>query len=159
MNLILFPFYSTRFNQTLLDISAPRQHLEELKFGHYIKIPTYVADFTGFAPYAKDLKTNVFKFHKKFSGVAGKLYKMMIQRATKKFQGNEVQNFTTVSIHIRLTDFGQHLKGMFHVTYAPPEYFSRAMQYFTDRYQVYYNIRISCVYLILVFITFGAHLN
>ena len=67
----------------------------------------------------------------------------MIQRATKKFQGNGVQNFTTVSIHIRLTDFGQHLKGMFHVTYAPPEYFSRAMQYFTDRYQVYYHIRIS----------------
>ena len=132
--------HSFRFNQTLLDISAPRQHLDELKFGHYIKLPTYVADFTGFAPYAKDLKAKVFKFHKKLSGVAGKLYKMMIQRATKKLQGNEVQNFTTVSIHIRLTDFGQHLKGMFHVTYAPPEYFSRAMQYFTDRYQVYNNI-------------------
>ena len=66
----------------------------------------------------------------------------MIQRETKKLQGNEVKNFTTVSIHIRLTDFGHHLKDMFHVTYAQPEYFSRAMQYFTDRYQVYRNIRI-----------------
>ena len=129
--------YFYRFNQTLLDLSIPRQHLNALKRGHYIKLPRWVSDFKGFAPFANDLKTNVLKFHKKFAMVAKKLYQMMIQRANKvEIQGNQVQNFTTVSIHIRLTDFGGHLDRLFSVTYATPDYFSRAMQYFADRYEV-----------------------
>ena len=63
---------------------------------------------------------------------------MMVQRAKLEIQGNQVQNFTTVSIHIRLTDFGSHIERLFNVTYATPDYFSSAMQYFTDRYEVFY---------------------
>ena len=61
---------------------------------------------------------------------------MMIDRAKTDITDRKVQNFTTVSMHIRLTDFGDHLKGWWNITYAQPEYFSNAMQYFTDRYQV-----------------------
>ena len=129
-----------------MDVSIPRQHFNELKRGHYIKLPTYVADFKGFAPFAQDLKTKVLTFHKRHRVVAKWLYKTMLERAKKElFQENqEVQNFTTtVSIHIRLTDFGSHLERLFNVTYAPPAYFSSAMQYFTDRYKVfsYYYLR------------------
>ena len=125
-----------RFNNSLLDNSAPRQHLNTLKLGHYIKLPTYVADVKGFSPYLNDLKQNVFKFHKKFSTLSTNLYEKMIQRAKGNFKDKQVQNFTTVSIHIRLTDFGIHLKRNWNVTYATPDYFSTAMKYFTDRYQV-----------------------
>ena len=124
------------FNQTLLDLSAPRQHLNALKRGHYIKLPTYVQDVQGFLPYANDLKTNIFKFHKKFRAVSRRLYKMMIERANTDITDRKVYHFTMVSIHIRLTDFGNHLKGFWNMTYAQPEYFSNAMQYFTERYQV-----------------------
>ena len=61
---------------------------------------------------------------------------MMIQRAKDDISNKNVQNFTTVSIHIRLTDYGNHLNTWWNITYAPPEYFSSAMKYFTDRYQV-----------------------
>lgn len=125
-----------RFNQSLLDISAPRQHLNKLKRGHYIKLPTYVADFKGFVPYLNDLKRNIFKFYNKFSNISTKLYQKMIQRAKGDLDEKQVQNFTTVSIHIRLTDFGNHLKKHWNITYAKEDYFSRAMKYFTDRYKV-----------------------
>ena len=125
-----------RFNNSILDNSAPRQHLNKLKLGHYIKLPTYVADVKGFSPYLNDLKQNVFKFHKKFSTLSTNLYEKMIQRAKGNLKDKQVQNFTTVSIHIRLTDFGIHLKRNWNVTYATTDYFSTAMKYFTDRYQV-----------------------
>ena len=93
-------------------------------------------DVQGFLPYANDLKTNIFKFHKKFRAVSRRLYKMMIERANTDITDRKVQNFTTVSIHIRLTDFENHLKGWWNITNAQPEYFSSAMQYFTEKYQV-----------------------
>jgi hypothetical protein len=125
-----------RFNHSLLDNSAPREHLDKLRLGHYIKLPTYVADVKGFSPYLNDLKQNIFKFHKKFSTVSTKLYQKMIQRAKGDLKEKQVQNFTTVSIHIRLTDFEIHLKRNWNLTHATPDYFLTAMKYFTDRYQV-----------------------
>ena len=71
----------------------------------------------------------------------------MIQSAKNNFSGSQLQNFTTVSIHIRLTDFEGHLKGLWNLTYAPPAYFSNAMQYFTDRYEV---INILLILLLLL---------
>ena len=124
----------------MYDVSAPRQHLDQLKRGHYLKLPTYVADFKGFAPYAHDLRKDIFRFHKKFVSISRKLYQMMIQRAKSDLKNSQIveqQKFTTVSIHIRLTDFENHLNNLFNVTYATTEYFSRAMQFFTDRYKVF----------------------
>ena len=95
-----------------------------------------MADFKGFSPYAGDLKTKIFKFYDRHIVVAKKLYKMMIQSAKSKLQVENEQKFTTVSIHIRLTDFGSHLERLFNLTLASPDYFTRAMQYFTDKYEV-----------------------
>ena len=128
-----------RFNQTLLDVSAPpRQHLDALKRGHYIKLPTYIADFTGFVKYANDLKTKIFNFHKKWEVIARKLFDIMITSAKKNSERSQVQEkpFITVSIHIRLTDFEGHLKQWWNVSLATKEYFTSAMQYFEDRYEV-----------------------
>jgi len=128
----------TTFNQTLLDVSAPpRQHLDALKRGHYIKLPTYIADFRGFIKYANDLKTDVFKFHKKWQSIARKLFDMMITSAKNNSKGSQVQEkpFITVSIHIRLTDFGQHLQRFWNVSLATQDYFTSAMQYFEDKYE------------------------
>ena len=133
-----FPLCS--FNQSLLDLSIPRQHLEALKQGHYIKLPTYVQDVQGFLPYVKDLKTNIFKFNERLNNYSKKLYQKMIEGSTSDVTDRQVHNFTTVSIHIRLTDFGGHLKSLWNITYAQPEYFSNAMRYITERYQV--SIRI-----------------
>ena len=93
-------------------------------------------DVQGFVPYVNDLKTNIFVFHKKFRNYSNKQYQKIIQRAKSDITDGKVHNFTMVSIHIRLTDFGNHLKGFWNMTYAQPEYFSNAMQYFTERYQV-----------------------
>ena len=123
----------------MLDVSAPpRQHLDALKRGHYIKLPTYIADFRGFIKYANDLKTNVFKFHKKWQSIARKLFDMMITSAKNNSKGSQVQEkpFITVSIHIRLTDFGQHLQRFWNVSLATQDYFTSAMQYFEDKYEV-----------------------
>ena len=136
---ILLHFCLSRFNQTLLDVSAPpRQHLDALKRGHYIKLGTYIADFTGFVKYSNDLKTNIFKFHKKWIAIAKKLFDMMITSAKNNSKESEVHNkpFTTVSIHIRLTDFEGHLKQWWNVSLATKDYFTSAMQYFEDRYEV-----------------------
>ena len=123
----------------MLDVSAPpRQHLDALKRGHYIKLPTYIADFRGFIKYTNDLKTNVFKFHKKWQSIARKLFDMMITSAKNNSKESQVQEkpFITVSIHIRLTDFGQHLQRFWNVSLATQDYFTSAMQYFEDKYEV-----------------------
>jgi len=118
--------------------APPRQHLNALKRGHYIKLPTYIADFTGFVKYANDLKTKIFKFHRKWEAIARKLFDIMIASAKKNSKRSQVQEkpFITVSIHIRLTDFEGHLKQWWNVSLASKDYFTSAMQYFEDRYEV-----------------------
>ena len=96
-------------------------------------------DVQGFVPYVNDLKINIFKFHEKLRNYTDNVYQKMIQREKDDITNKNLPNLTTVSIHIRLTDFGSHLKGFWNITYAQPEYFSNAMRYFTERYQV--NIR------------------
>merc|ERR1711994_443042 len=49
--------------------------------------------------------------------------------------GVQEKPFITVSIHIRLTDFGQHLQRFWNVSLATQDYFTSAMEYFEDRYE------------------------
>ena len=62
----------------------------------------------------------------------------MITSAKNKVKGSQVQEkpFITVSIHIRLTDFGEHLHRFWNVSLASKDYFTSAMQYFEDKYEV-----------------------
>ena len=110
--------------------------MDALKLGHYIQLQRYVSDFKGFAPFSRDIVTNAFRFHKKYSQIAKDLHQMMLRRAIKEFELTPTHNLTTVSIHIRLTDFGDHLKRQFDVAYATPDYFSNAMRYFANKYKV-----------------------
>ena len=110
--------------------------MDALTRGHYIQLQRYVSDFKGFAPFSSDIVTNIFRFHKKYSMIAKDIHEMMLRRAIKEFELNQTHNLTTVSIHIRLTDFGGHLENLFNVAYATPDYFSNAMQYFANKYKV-----------------------
>ena len=62
----------------------------------------------------------------------------MITSAKNNSKGSQVQEkpFITVSIHIRLTDFGEHLQRFWNVSLATQDYFTSAMQYFEDKYEV-----------------------
>ena len=103
--------------------------LDKLKNGHYIKAPKYVNDLKGYYPYIQTLKHKVFRFKIKDKNKAIDIL--------SKFN---TKNHTMVSIHIRLTDYEDHLIKLFHTTdNIKSGYFERAMTYFVEKYKVSYK--------------------
>ena len=60
-----------------------------------------------------------------------------IKNTYKDLKRNEsMGDVTIVSIHVRLTDYKRHLKQRFDMEPIPAKWFSTAMNYFSNRYQV-----------------------
>ena len=80
----------------------------------------------GYYPYVKELKENVFKFKAQDKYAAAKVFEKM-----------HPHNHTMVSIHIRMTDYKEHVEKLYNITsYPVGDYLTRAMDYFATKYNV-----------------------
>lgn len=116
-------------------LNDSRNKLIDYQFGSYIKLDPYVNDVQGFFPYIKELKS-IFKFKAKELEMANKIIQT-IENTYKDIKRNQsMGNVTVVSIHIRLTDYKRHLKELFDLEPIPAKWFTTAMNYFNNKYQV-----------------------
>ena len=92
-------------------------------------------DVKGFLPYISDLKS-IFKFQAKDYEIASKTVQAIRNTYIALKRNESVSNVTIISIHIRLTDYKNHLKKLFNLDFIPAKWFTTAMQYFSNRYQV-----------------------
>ena len=116
-------------------LTDSRNSLAEYQFGTYLKLNPSVNDVQGFFPYIKELKS-IFKFRTRDFEMANKIVRT-IENNYKTLKRNEtVNNVTIVSIHVRLTDYKHHLKRHFDLELIPAKWFSTAMNYFRNKYQV-----------------------
>ena len=96
--------------------------LNDLKKHKYLKLSENIDYIKGYYPYVKDLKENVFKFKQQDINAATKIYETM-----------QPQNHTMVSIHIRMTDYKEHVQKLYNINSIPAgDYLTRAMDYFVD---------------------------
>ena len=116
-------------------LSDSRNRLAEYQFDTYLKLDPFVNDVQGFFPYIKELK-NIFKFRTNDLAMASTTIRN-IENNYKELKRNEtVSNVTIVSIYVRLTDYKHHLKLLFDLELIPAKWFTTAMNYFRNKYQV-----------------------
>ena len=100
--------------------------LKSFGHGQYVKLHKYVNDIKGYYPYLKILKKEVLRFRKRD-----------MTNALGIFTKLNPHNHTMVSIHIRLTDYIDHLTKLYQIpTYLSDNYLRNAMEYFVNKYSV-----------------------
>ena len=92
--------------------------------GRYLKFKEWENNMISYVPYIHELKKYIFKFKEEY-----------VSKAINILSNYGYKNYkrTFVSIHARLTDYRSVLNGL------PPineKYFSRAMDYFFEKYSV-----------------------
>ena len=103
-----------------------RLGLDQMKHGKYIKVSKWINDIKGFFPHIKSLRSKIFRFRK-----------WDVWNARKIMSNLNPQNCTMVSIHVRLTDYKEHLHKLYHFKkYIPTDYFKNSMEYFATKYKV-----------------------
>ena len=111
--------FSTPYNDWRLGV-------DQMKTGKYIKVSKWINDIKGFFPHIKTIRNKILRFRKHD-----------VWNAKKIMSTLNPQNYTMVSIHVRLTDYKEHLHKLYHFKqYVPTDYFKNAMAYFTAKYQV-----------------------
>ena len=131
-----FQFFLSRFGEKQLRDS--RDNLLKYQYDHYVKLDAYVNDVQGFFPYIEDLK-NIFKMKTKELEIANKMV-ATIRNTYKVLKRNEnIDKVIVISIHVRLTDYKRHLKDLFDLEPISRKWFTKAMKYFCDKYQVKLN--------------------
>ena len=95
-------------------------------------------DVKGFYPHIKKLKKTFFKFKKRDMIPATEIYAKM-----------KPKNHTMVSIHVRLTDFEEHLKWFGINKPVRKNYIGRAMDYIASKYNVSYALKYFLAWLII----------
>ena len=114
--------FSTPYNDWRLGV-------DQMKTGKYIKVSKWINDIKGFFPHIKTIRNKILRFRKHD-----------VWNAKKIMSTLNPQNYTMVSIHVRLTDYKEHLHKLYHFKqYVPNDYFKNAMAYFTAKYQVSIN--------------------
>ena len=108
----------------------------------YVKLAPYTIDFQGFFPYVRDLNKYIFNFKEDDIKTAKTILQSVknTYRATQKIK--LVENITMISIHIRLTDYENHLKVLYDMELITNEFLTQAMSYFTNKYQVRWQINL-----------------
>jgi len=118
------PYYVWRkycgFNAALSGISwkyTPyndwRLGMDQMKTGKYIKVSKWINDIKGFFPHIKTLRNKILRFRKHD-----------VWNAKKIMSNLNPQNYTMVSIHVRLTDYKPHLQKLYHFKqYIDTDYF------------------------------------
>ena len=117
------------------DLRDRREILEQYTTDSYIKLGPYTVDVQGFFPYINELKS-IFKFKEDDLKTA----KTIIQSVTNTYKATKrlsmEEEVTMVSIHVRLTDFKNHLKSLWNMEFISNEFLTKAMTYYTNKYKV-----------------------
>ena len=92
--------------------------------GQYLQIKPYINHISSYEPYLPELKKHIFRFKTSFLSAA--------KEKLSKY-GYKNKNSIFVSIHVRLTDYHTVLGDLPGIS---KEYFSRAMGYFSQKYEV-----------------------
>ena len=101
-----------------------------------MSLDTYTTDVQGFFPYIEELRTSVFRFKEADIRTATKIFQSLMNtyRQNKRLSKND--NITMISIHVRLRDFGYHLKKLWNMSFISDSFLTKAMEYYTKKYQV-----------------------
>ena len=110
-------------------------------FNTHIKFFNYLNDVKGFHPYTEELKKYIFKFKKThIQSAENHLMKMLNSYKTIDSNYKNIHrlknNHTLVSIHVRLGDYEKHLNKRFGLPIVSDDYFTRAMTFLHEKYQV-----------------------
>ena len=120
--------------------------MNEYRLNKYLRFFEYLNDVKGFYPYVEDLKNDIFRF----KNVHIEKAKQGLFSVIPEYSSNDTNDGiylstedtlnkmkprtrSLVSIHIRLTDYGKHLKKMFQLPLVNSTYFTKAMSYLTQR--------------------------
>ena len=117
------------------DLRDTRETLEQYTTDSYIKLGAYTVDVQGFFPYLNELKS-IFKFKEEDLKTAKTIIQSVSNtyKATKRLSMED--EVTMVSIHVRLTDFKNHLKSLWNMEFISNEFLTKAMTYYTNKYKV-----------------------
>ena len=117
------------------DLRDRRKILEQYTTDSYIKLGPYTVDVQGFYPYINELKS-IFKFKEDDLKTAKTIVQSISNtyKATKRLSMED--EVTMVSIHVRLTDFKDHLKSLWNMEFISNEFLTKAMTYYTNKYKV-----------------------
>ena len=132
-----FSLFLTVFICSISDhqLRDSRDNLAEYQFNHYIKLESYTNDVQGFFPYIRDIK-RIFKFRKYDLDIANKMVESIKNAYNGLKRNKTTDDVTVVSIHVRLTDYKRHLKLLFNLEPIKSTWFTIAMEYFSNKYQV-----------------------
>ena len=108
-----------------------RPLLNKHRFNHYLWFNNSLNDLRGFSPYVNELKNHVFRFKRGYITDAQRRLGNVLSVDTSNSDHNGTAR-TIVSIHLRLGDYGNHLKRRFGLPVVPDNYFTRAMQFITE---------------------------
>jgi len=63
---------------------------------------------------------------------------LRLKNIGRNFTGgsDNLDNITFVSIHVRRTDYAHHMSVLYNMTYVEDSYFSHAIQYFKNKFDV-----------------------
>ena len=131
-SMLYFMYFSISDEQ----LSNSRNQLKNLAFNSYVKLEPYANDVQGFFQYVGELRKSIFVFKKEDMKMAHTILQVVknTYRATKNH--NIAGNITMVSIHVRLTDYHNHLRVHYNAKYMSNEFLTQAMSYFTNKYKV-----------------------
>ena len=117
------------------DLRDRREILKQYTTDSYIKLGPYTVDVQGFYPYINELKS-IFKFKEDDLKTAKTIVQSISNtyKATKRLSMED--EVTMVSIHVRLTDFKDHLKSLWNMEFISNEFLTKAMTYYTNKYKV-----------------------
>ena len=106
------------------DLRDRRVMLEQYKTDSYIKLGPYTVDVQGFFPYINELKS-IFKFKEDHLKTAKTIIQSVSNtyKATKRLAMED--EVTMVSIHVRLTDFKNHLKSLWNMEFISNEFLTK----------------------------------
>ena len=116
-----------------------RSLVSNYKEGKHLKFYLYLNDVKGFYPYIQEIKTHLLRFKSSHKQKAEKILSSLPHDIidTSSMDVNESspeqKKLKIVSIHIRLGDYGPHLKGLFDLELVDTTYFTRAMSYVVER--------------------------
>ena len=117
-----------------------RALLNDYRLNKYLRFHDWINDVKGFYPYIHELKKYVFRFKnmhienakKCLSSLAGNISGFSL---TTHIRLNKSKR-KLVSIHIRLGDYGSYLEAGFQLPTVNSTYFTRAMDYLCEKYEV-----------------------
>ena len=86
-----------------------------------------------FKKYLDELRS-ILRPKEEFSAAAQR----RLRQLSKRHFGNSTfpPEVTFVSIHVRRSDYANHLSVLYNLTYVDDDYFKKATQYFRDKYKV-----------------------